>query len=252
MKVMRKIIRIDEDLCNGCGECVPSCAEGAIEIVDGKARVMAEKYCDGLGACLKECPSGALSIEERLAEDFDEEAVESHLAAREKAHAPQEDAPMACGCPSSHIQILGRSGPCEQANEPRGQEASGSELSHWPVQIRLVPAKAPFLKRAHLLVAADCTPVACPNFHRDFLKGKAVMLGCPKFDDGNAYVEKFRDIFREADIQSVTVLDMEVPCCSALPGIVKKGMQAAGKKVPLEEVTLSPRGEIRRRERLAA
>jgi ferredoxin len=252
MKVSRKIIRIDEDLCTGCGECVPSCAEGAIEIVDGKARVLAEKFCDGLGACLKECPSGALSIEERVAEDFDEHAVESHLAERDKAQAPQAEDPMACGCPSSHIQILGRTGPCEKANEPCGQEASGSELSHWPVQIRLVPPKAPFLKGAHLLVAADCTPVAYPGFHRDFLKGKTVLMGCPKFDDVDAYVEKFRDIFREADIQSVTVLDMEVPCCSALPGIVKKGMKDAGKKVPLEEVTISPRGEILRRERLAA
>jgi len=252
MKVMRKIIRIDEDLCTGCGECVPSCAEGAIEIVDGKARVMTEKFCDGLGACLKECPSGALSIEERVAEDFDEKAVESHLEEREKAHAPQEEAPMACGCPSSHIQILTPTGPCEQANEPRGQEASGSELAHWPVQIRLVPPKAPFLKKAHLLVAADCTPVAYPDFHRDFLKGKAVLLGCPKFDDVDAYVEKFRDIFRDADIQSVTVLDMEVPCCSAMPRIVEKGMVEAGKKIPLVEVTISPRGKILKRERLAA
>jgi ferredoxin len=251
MKVSRKIIRIDEDLCNGCGECVPSCAEGAIEIVDGKARVLAEKFCDGLGACLKECPNGALTIEERVAEDFDEKAVEGHLAEKETAQGSQET-PMACGCPSSHIQILARTGACDKANEPRRQEASGSELSHWPVQIRLVPPKAPFLKRAHLLVAADCAPVAYPDFHRDFMKGKAVMLGCPKFDDVEAYIEKFRDIFREADIQSVTVLDMEVPCCSALPRIVKKGMDEAGKKVPLEEVTISPRGEILRRERLAA
>jgi hypothetical protein len=177
--------------------------------------------------------------------------VESHLEEREKAHAPQE-APLACGCPSSHIQILSRSGPCEKANEPRGQEVSGSELGHWPVQIQLVPPKAPFLKKAHLLVAADCTPVAYPHFHRDFLKGKAVMVGCPKFDDVEAYVAKFRDIFREADLQSVTVVDMEVPCCSALPRIVKKGMEEAGKKVPLEEVTISPRGEIIRRDRLAA
>jgi ferredoxin len=240
MKVSRKIIRIDEDLCNGCGQCVPSCAEGAIAVVDGKARVLSEKFCDGLGACLGECPQGALSIEERVAEEFDERAVEIHLEETEKAR----EAPMACGCPSSHIQILSKTGPCEKANEPRRQEASGSELSHWPVQIRLVPPKAPFLKRAHLLVAADCTPVVYPDFHRDFLKGKAVLVGCPKFDDVEAYVEKFRDIFRDADLQSVTILDMEVPCCSALPRIVQKGMEEAGKKVPLEEVTLTPRGEV--------
>ncbi|MBN1101857.1 MAG: 4Fe-4S binding protein, partial [Deltaproteobacteria bacterium] len=211
MKVSRKIIRIDEELCDGCGQCVPSCAEGAIAIVDGKARVLSEKFCDGLGACLGECPQGALSIEERVAEEFDEKAVEIHLEKTENTSAAEET-PMACGCPSSHIQILSRTGPCETASEPRRLEASGSELSHWPVQIRLVPPKAPFLKRAHLLVAADCTAVACPDFHREFLKGKAVMLGCPKFDDVETYVEKFRDIFREADIQSVTILDMEVPC----------------------------------------
>jgi NAD-dependent dihydropyrimidine dehydrogenase PreA subunit len=246
MNVKRKIIRIDDELCDGCGVCVPSCAEGAIEVVDGKARVVAEKYCDGLGACLRECPKGALTVEEREAEEFDEKAVEEHLSAREK-EASEHGVPMAHGCPSATLQTF--------AEKPLGEEIpvlQASALSHWPVQIRLVPPTAPFLKGADLLVAADCAPVAYPNFHRDFLKGKAVMVGCPKFDDVQGYVDKFTDIFRSANIKSVTVLDMEVPCCSALPKIVKRGMELAGKSVPLEEVVISARGGILKREEAAA
>ena len=246
MKVKRKIIHIDEELCDGCGECVPSCAEGAIVVVDGKARMVAEKYCDGLGACLGECPKGALAIEERVAEEFDEEAVEEHLAARKKEE-PVQEFTMACGCPSTQIQSFA----------PRGTgagaaSAQDSELSHWPVQIKLVPPTAPFLKGAHLLVAADCVPVAYPNFHRDFLKGKAVMIGCPKFDDVQEYVEKFEQIFTSAGIKSVTVVDMEVPCCSALPRIVKSGMDRAGKDIPLEEVVIAAGGEVLHRRKAAA
>jgi Fe-S-cluster-containing hydrogenase component 2 len=244
MKAKRKIIRIDEELCDGCGACVPSCAEGAIEVVDGRARVVAEKYCDGLGACLGECPKGALTVEEREAEEFDEKAVEEHLSSREK-EAPGPEILMAQGCPSARLQTFV---PKPLAEE---QAAQQSALSHWPVQIRLVPPTAPFLKGANLLVAADCAPVAYPNFHRDFLRGKVVMIGCPKFDDVQGYVEKFTDIFRSANIKSVTVLDMEVPCCSALPKIVKRGMELAGKGVPLEEVVISARGEILKREKAA-
>ena len=245
MKLKRKIIRIDDELCDGCGTCVPSCAEGAIELVDGKARVVAEKYCDGLGACLRECPKGALTVEEREAEEFDEKAVEEHLSSREKEE-PAHGIPMAQGCPSARLQTF--------TPKPLGEESvtHASALSHWPVQIRLVPPTAPFLKGANLLVAADCAPVAYPNFHRDFLKGKAVMVGCPKFDDVQGYAEKFADIFRSANIKSVTVLDMEVPCCSALPRIVQRGMELAGKNVPLEEVVISARGEILKREEAAA
>jgi ferredoxin len=251
MKLRRKIIMIDEDLCDGCGQCVPSCAEGAIEIVDEKARVVAEKYCDGLGACLKECPKGALSVEERVADDFDEEAVEEHLASKDQGKG-LEELPLACGCPSARLETFAPSPSCEEANKPLRQKASGSELSHWPVQIRLVPPGAPFLKGSHLLVAADCAPVAYPDFHRDFLKGKTVMLGCPKFDDVKAYVDKFKEIFRVAGIKRVTVLDMEVPCCSALPAIVRRGMEAAGKKIPVEEIVISARGEILKRETMMA
>lgn len=245
MKVKRKIIKIDDELCDGCGSCVPSCAEGAITVVDGKARVVAEKYCDGLGACLGECPKGALTVEEREAEEFDETAVEEYLSSREKEETVPE-IPMAQGCPSARLQTFV---PKRPAQEPAAQ---ASALSHWPVQINLVPPTAPFLKGANLLVAADCAPVAYPNFHRDFLEGKVVMVGCPKFDDVQGYVEKFADIFRSANIKSVTVLDMEVPCCSALPRIVKRGMELARKKIPLEEIVISARGEILKREEAAA
>ncbi len=243
MKVTRKIIEIDEELCDGCGDCVPSCAEGALQIVDGKARLAADVYCDGLGACLGECPTGALTIVEREAEEFDEAAVEEYLSSIAQEEAPQEET-MACGCPSSQIQAFAPLTSCEEANKPAVQSGAGSALSHWPVQIKLVPPMAPFLKGADLLVAADCTPIAYPNFHQDFLKGKAVMVGCPKFDDVQEYIGKFADVFKTADIKSVTVVVMEVPCCSGLPIIVEKGMEMAGRKVPMETVVISARGEI--------
>ncbi len=251
MKVTRKIIEIDEELCDGCGQCVPSCAEGAIEIVDGKARLSAEKYCDGLGACLGECPTGALTIVEREAEDFDEEAVEQHLSSKAQEEVSQE-ATMACGCPSVQIQSFGPSTPCQEAKQPTIQKSKDSALSHWPVQIKLVPPTAPFLKGADLLVAADCTPVAYPNFHQDFLKGRVIMVGCPKFDDVQEYVQKFADVFKATDIKSVTVVVMEVPCCQGLPMIVGKGMEMAGKKVPMEKVVISPGGKILNRQKNAA
>jgi ferredoxin len=251
MKINRKIIEIDEELCDGCGQCVPSCAEGAIQIIDGKAKLVADIYCDGLGACLGECPTGALNIVEREAEDFDEEAVEEYLSSKVQEEKPEE-ATMACGCPSSQIQSFIPSESRQEAHDPAVQENTVSALSHWPVQIKLVPPQAPFLKGADLLVAADCTPVAYPNFHRDFLKGKAVMIGCPKFDDVQEYIEKFAAIFKTADIKSVTVAVMEVPCCQGLPVIVEKGMEIAGKKIPLEKVVIGAQGDILGTERLAA
>ncbi len=251
MKTERKIIKIDEELCDGCGECVPSCAEGAIEIVDGKARLVAEKYCDGLGACLGECPKGALTVVEREAEEFNEEAVEEYLSSKGQDESPEE-ATMACGCPSAQIKAFGPSASFQEANEPALQASAVSALSHWPVQIRLVPPTAPFLKGADLLVAADCTPVAYPDFHQDFLKGKAVMVGCPKFDDAQDYIQRFADIFNTADIKSITVVVMEVPCCQGLPIIVEKGMEMAGKRIPMEKVVISARGDVLGGERLAA
>ena len=251
MKVMRKIIEIDEELCDGCGECVPSCAEGAIEVVDGKARVVAEKYCDGLGACMGDCPNGALKIVEREAEDFDEEAVELYL--KEKEQKPVE-VPMACGCPSTQVQTFIPTSPGREtvAGDSKQAARTASALEHWPVQIHLVPPIAPFLKGADLLIAADCVPVAYPNFHQDFLKKKVVMVGCPKFDDVEEYIRKFTDIFKTADIKSITSVVMEVPCCSGLPVILQRAMDAAGKKIPMEQVVISTRGEILKREKRAA
>ena len=243
MKVTRKIIQIDDERCDGCGNCVISCAEGALKIIDGKARVISDNLCDGLGACIGECPRDALHIIEREAEEFDEEAVEKHLETR-KADAEEKGA-MPCGCPSTQIQSFAPTGSCPSANVPRTQAtAARSALSHWPVQIRLIPPTAPFLKGADLLVVADCVPVAFPTLHRDYLAGKAVMVGCPKFDDAQDYIDRFAEIFKTAGVRSVTTVVMEVPCCSGLPNIVKKGMEKAGVQVPSKQVTISTRGEV--------
>jgi ferredoxin len=245
MKLLRKIIEIDEGLCDGCGKCVSGCAEGALEITRGKARVVSETYCDGLGACIGECPAGALRIIEREAPSFDEEAAKHHVADKELPVLP-------CGCPSTNIQTFETVSACEAANRPadirrEGRGGEESSLTHWPVQIRLIPASAPFLKEADLLVLADCTAVAFPTLHQDLMKGKVVMMGCPKFDDVRDYISRFTDIFKTADIKSVTTVVMEVPCCSGLPVIVKKGMAAANKNIALEEVVLSTRGKILKR-----
>jgi Fe-S-cluster-containing hydrogenase component 2 len=253
MKTTRKIIQINEELCDGCGQCVPSCAEGAIQVVDGKAKLVADSYCDGLGACLGECPQGALTIIEREADDFDEEAVEAYLNTKDQETKNQElpniQPVQAFGCPSSQARSFGAPSSGEKGE---GRVDNVSELRHWPIQIRLVPAEAPFLKNAHLLITADCTAVAYPNFHQDLLQGKVVMMGCPKFDPQNEYVQKFADIFRIADIKGITVLAMEVPCCQGLPFIVEKALEVAGKQIPVEKVIISSRGEILSRERMAA
>jgi NAD-dependent dihydropyrimidine dehydrogenase PreA subunit len=246
MKNSRKIVEIDEERCDGCGNCVISCAEGAIQIIEGKARIVKDSYCDGLGACLGECPQGALRIIEREAEEFDPEAVEHYLEERSKiGQEKTEELKMACGCPSSQIRMFNPGAEAKAPDAPSPVEAGeGSDLSHWPIQIRLVPPNAPFLKRADLLVVADCAPVAYPDFHRRFVKNKAILLGCPKFDDVQEYINKFAAIFKTADIRSVTVIDMEVPCCSALPAIVRKGMQASGREIPVEEIVISVQGDL--------
>lgn len=245
MKIKRKIIEIDEEKCDGCGLCVPSCAEGAIRIQDGKARLVAEKYCDGLGACLGECPRDALHVVEREADDFDERAVLAHLRTSSPLPSPP---PAAGGCPSSRMQRFAEPVACEDADRPVSQAGGASALTHWPVQIKLVPANAPFLKGADLLVAADCTPFAYPDIHRDFLQGKVLMVGCPKFDDAASYIQKFTDVFTISGVKSVTVLTMEVPCCQGLPVIVKKGMAAANADIPMSHIVVGVQGNIVRRE----
>jgi Fe-S-cluster-containing hydrogenase component 2 len=257
MKVTRKIIEIDDELCDGCGNCVPSCAEGALEIIDGKARIVADVYCDGLGACLGECPTGALTIVEREADEFDEEAVEERLAEHNQEN-PKIIPMTSGGCPSARLQTFEpeeaspASAPCQKVNRPAALDQTESALSHWPVQIMLVPPTAPFLKNADLLVLADCVPVAFPTLHRDFLQGKAVMMGCPKFDDAQHYIEKFAQICKVSGIKSITSVVMEVPCCSALPMIVKKGMELSGVEIPMEEVVISTRGKVLQRQQVQA
>ncbi|MGD8701261.1 MAG: 4Fe-4S ferredoxin [Desulfosarcina sp.] len=241
MKVTRKIIQIDEERCDGCGDCVISCAEGALAIIEGKAQVISDNLCDGLGACIGECPQNALQIIEREAEDFDEEAVEKHLAGQ-KAQVEKETLP--CGCPSAQIQSITPAAGRQGVNIPHHQNTAESAWTQWPIQIRLIPPTAPFLKGADLLVVADCVPVVFPRLHCDYLQGKTVMVGCPKFDDAQAYIDKFADIFETAGINSITTMVMEVPCCSGLPMIVKKGMQKAGVDIPSRDVTISTRGEV--------
>lgn len=253
MKIIRKIVEIDEKRCNGCGQCVSACAEGAIQIINGKAKLIADKYCDGLGACLGECPQDALRIIDREACAFDETAVEEHLKSTEHKHAAAHKT-QACpptGCPSAKAQTFAVDKASKGLESSTGSAASSkSYLSHWPVQIRLVPPTAPFLKGADLLVAADCVPVVYPRFHEDFLKDKVVMVGCPKFDHTEQYVQKFTEIFQLAPIRSVTSVVVEVPCCQALPTIIEKAIVAAGKKIPLEKVVISARGQITKREQL--
>jgi NAD-dependent dihydropyrimidine dehydrogenase PreA subunit len=250
MKNVRTIITINEGLCTGCGACTSACAEGAIQIIDGKARLVADRYCDGLGACVGECPAGALRVIERPAEEFDEESVKVHLQTR--ADTAPAVPTMACGCPSTQIECFSATSGRHEERVQETNQNPASALTHWPVQIRLVPPTAPFLTGAHLLVAADCTPVAYPYFHRDFLEAKVVLVGCPKFDNADDYIKRFAAIFKTADIKSVTVVVMEVPCCQGLPVIVKKGMELAGKTIPLKQIIISRRGDILDRERLVA
>jgi Pyruvate/2-oxoacid:ferredoxin oxidoreductase delta subunit len=239
MKTMRNIIEINEEKCDGCGKCVIACAEGALSIIDGKARLISDIYCDGLGVCLGECPRDAISITEREAEEFDEAAVAKNLKT-----AKTGEPVMACGCPSTMIKSFTDFPLHAKADKTGSPKESTSALSHWPVQIRLVPPNAPFLKGADLLVAADCTPVACADFHENFLHGRAIMMGCPKFDDVQAYVDKFVRIFEEAGIKSLTVVVMEVPCCQGLPAILQRAMEITGKKIPIEKVVIGTTGKV--------
>ncbi len=246
MKIMRKIIQIDEELCDGCGQCVPACDEGAIQVIDGKARVVAEKYCDGLGACLGDCPQGAISIVERMAEDFDPEAVEEHLKNREKSTSPggsDNQETLACGCPSTQMQTFTSDGCGCEDDKAAGAAPVVSALGHWPVQIRLIPAHAPFLQNADILILADCAAVAYAGLHQQLLKNRIVMMGCPKFDDLPDYEERFTEIFSKNMIHSVTVVTMEVPCCSGLPVAVKNALARAGKTPPVKEIVLNLKGE---------
>ncbi|MHB1035552.1 MAG: 4Fe-4S binding protein [Pirellulales bacterium] len=250
---IRKIIKIDESRCDGCGLCATACQEGAIQIIAGKARLVSEIYCDGLGACLGECPRGAITIEERQAETFDERKTHEHLARLKAATqlAVSETRGAASGCPGSRAQVLspaarGEGSPGAGRSVPPAteSEATPSALGNWPVQLHLVPPGAPYFQDADLLLVADCVPFACADFHRRFLTGKPVVIGCPKLDDAGFYVEKLTRILTDSTIKSLTVVHMEVPCCSGLTRIAQAALGMSGKNLPLADITIGIRGAM--------
>ena len=206
--VVRKIVEIDESLCNGCGNCIPKCAEGALQIVNGKARIVKETYCDGLGACIGQCPQSAISIIEREAEEFDKKAVEQHL------------------------------------NRGETKTSQAPTKPQWPVKLNLVPRQAPFYDQANLLIMADCAPVTYPNLQKKLLLEKRIMIGCPKFEDAQGYAEKLKEILQLNSIASITVLHMEVPCCSSLKWAVDKALKASGKGIPVKQYIMTIEGEL--------
>jgi len=235
---LRNIVKIDEDKCNGCGVCVPACVEGALQIIDGKARLISEIYCDGLGACLGECPQGAITVEERVAEDFDEEATKLHM--EEQEIAEQE---YACGCSSVAVEQFERQEATEDS--PGSAIPQQSTLGQWPVQLTLVPPMAPFLQGTDLVLAADCVPFAYAGFHQDFLKNHSLLVACPKLDDFQAHLKKLTDILRQSDVKSLTVVHMEVPCCFGIVHMVKQAIHLSGKDIPFKDVTVGIRGDLK-------
>ena len=261
-KTLRKIVKIDEDKCNGCGVCVPACVEGALQIIDGKARLVSETYCDGLGACLGECPQGAITIEVREAGVFDEEATKQHIAAEAVVE------PLACGCPGHTVRQFesqaqteaveplpcGCSGHTVQQFESQAQSVAAiplptapsakSTLAHWPVQLTLVPPGAPFLQGADLLLTADCVPFTYAGFHQDLLRGHALLVACPKLDDFQAHQQKLTQILRQSGVKSITVVRMEVPCCSGLVHMAQEAIRDSGQDIPLQEMTIGVRGDV--------
>ena len=230
--MVRKIIRINEEKCNGCGACAAACHEGAIEMIDGKAKLTREDYCDGLGDCLPACPTNAITFEEREAPAYNEAAV---LASKQKKE--QENLP--CGCPGSKSKGIKR----ENCDCSVSNHSVNSQLSQWPVQIKLVPVRAPYFEGANLLIAADCTAYAYGNFHNEFICNRVTLIGCPKLDAGD-YSEKLTEIIKNNNIKSVTIVRMEVPCCGGIEYAAKRALQASGKFIPWQVVTISTDGEI--------
>lgn len=237
---LRNIVRIDEEKCNGCGQCIDACAEGAIEIIDGKAKLISEIYCDGLGACLGECPQDAITIEQREAEDFDEAATEAHL--QTTGEKPEQG----FQCPGSMMRDLGKK------PKPVSADAGDAEsqLSHWPVQLKLVSPDAPYFKNAHLLLAADCVPFALADFHSRLLVGKSLVIGCPKLDDPQLYAEKLAAIIKAGSLTGLTVVHMEVPCCFGLIRIATEAVALSGVDITIEDITVGVQGDIIKTEAL--
>ncbi|NLY89150.1 MAG: 4Fe-4S binding protein [Firmicutes bacterium] len=232
----RKIIHIDEAKCNGCGLCVDACHEGALQMVNGKAKLVSESYCDGLGDCLPVCPTGAITIDEREAAPFDEAAVKKRMEEKKASAAPS----LPCGCPGSQARSLEK----EKAPAPYPRQANTrSELRQWPCQLKLVPVNAPYLNNAHLLVAADCTAYAYAGIHQDFMRNRITLIGCPKLDAVD-YADKLTAILENHEIKSITVLRMEVPCCSGIVNAVRNALQKSGKIIPWQVATISLDGNI--------
>jgi ferredoxin len=266
--VCRTIIKIDEEKCTGCGDCIPNCPEGALLIIDGKARLVSDLFCDGLGACIGHCPEGAITVEEREAEPYDEDkvmanivpqgpntiaahlkhlrdhgAVEYHNRAVEylRQHnipvpTDEPEACLACGCPGSVVQEI--EPPTESTDTVTATGPRPSCLRNWPVQIKLVPIDAPYLKNADLLIAADCVTAACPDFHERFVRNRILLIGCPKFDDADHYRDKLADMFRRNAPNSVTCVRMTVPCCSGLVRLVRDAIAASGRTIPFAEAVI--------------
>ena len=230
--MLRKIIKIDEEKCNGCGACAAACHEGAIEMIDGKAKLTREDYCDGLGDCLPACPTDAISFEEREAPAYNEEAVRL-------SKIKKRDVKLPCGCPGTQSKALRRepSAPASKMTAPT------SQLMQWPCQIKLVPVNAPYFDGANLLIAADCTAYAYGNFHQEFIRNHITLIGCPKLDEGD-YAEKLTQIISLNDIKSVKIVRMEVPCCGGIENAVKRALQASGKFIPWQVITVSTNGKI--------
>ncbi len=276
----RKIINIDEEKCNGCGLCIPNCPEGAIRIIDNKARLISDLFCDGLGACIGHCPQGAINIEERDAQEYDERKVMANIVKQgknvikahllhlkehkqdkyfkqavgfleekgienpifERAENNTDKHAHPCACPGLKVMDLRQHAKSLQPEQPAVKGIS--ELRQWPIQITLVPPFAPYLEGSDLLIAADCVPFAYPDFHRDFLKGKILLIGCPKLDNLEPYQDKFTEIIKQNDIKSITYAHMEVPCCFGLVSVIKSAIAGSPKNIPFKEITISINGEI--------
>ena len=230
--MIRKIIKIDEEKCSGCGICAKACHEGAIGMVDGKAKLLRDDYCDGLGDCLPGCPTGAITFEEREAAEYNEAAVKANQMNKQGEKLP-------CGCPGTQSKMIKH----QEKQAAVNNTSAESQLSQWPVQIKLVPVNAPYFKGANLLIAADCTAYAYGDFHNKFIRNKVTLIGCPKLDEGD-YAEKLQAIIQNNDIKSVTVVRMEVPCCGGIENAVKRALQNSGKFIPWQVLTISTSGDI--------
>lgn len=233
--VLRNIVKIDEDKCTGCGKCVTACAEGAIKLINGKAKLVSETYCDGLGACLGHCPEGAITVEKRECSKFDAQAVKQHLTDEKKAPAGKKFV-----CPGMMAKQF-------NTNKSAAGDTS-SQLTHWPIQLGLVSAEAAFLKNADLLITADCVPFAMGDFHSKLLKGHSIVIACPKLDENDSYVDKLSRIFKAGSLKSLTIVHMEVPCCFGLRRIVQQAISNSGKPLSFEDITIGLDGSVKKKE----